>query len=344
MPAAVKLREDYSAEALRGLARRSKDANQSRRLLSLAAVLEGMERGEAARIGGMDRQTLRDWVHRFNERGPEGLLDHWTSGPKSRLSLDQLAQLAGIVEIGPEVKTDGVVRWRRVDLKRVISSRFGVDYHERSVGKLLRKLGFSHMSARPRHPKQDERIVESFKKTSPRPHVRMRRASVRRTASCANGRGAEHGRASRLTSVMRAPICSAPFVRRAERARRWRCPAPTPMRCNGISRRSRPASRSAPMPCCSSIAPAGTPRPTWSCPRTSRQSGFPRARPSSIRWKTSGSICGRTGSPTASSRPSTTSSMRSATPGTNSPPSPKRSHQSGCANGPTSVIAHDRWY
>ena len=116
----------------------------------------------------MDRQTLRDWVHRFNERGPEGLLDNWTSGPKSRLSPDQLAQLAAIVETGPEMKTDGVVRWRRVDLKRVISSRFGVDYHERSVGKLLRKLGFSHMSARPRHPKQDERIVESFKKTSPR--------------------------------------------------------------------------------------------------------------------------------------------------------------------------------
>jgi transposase len=140
--------------------------------LSLAAVLEGMERGEAARIGGMDRQTLRDWVHRFNERGLEGLLDHWTSGPKSRLSLDQLAQLAAIVETGPEVKTDGVVRWRRVDLKRVISSRFGVDYHERSVGKLLRKLGFSHVSARPRHPKQDERIVESFKNVWPAPSAR----------------------------------------------------------------------------------------------------------------------------------------------------------------------------
>jgi len=71
-----------------------------------------------------------------------------------------------------EVKTDGVVRWRRVDLKRVISSRFGVDYHERSIGKLLRKLGFSHMSARPRHPKQDERIVESFKNVWPAPSAR----------------------------------------------------------------------------------------------------------------------------------------------------------------------------
>ena len=107
MAAAVNLREEDSAEALRGLARGSKDANQSRRLLSLAAIRDGMERGEAARIGGMDRQTLRDWVHRFNERGPEGLLDNWTSGPKSRLSLDPLAELAAIVEIGPEGKTDG---------------------------------------------------------------------------------------------------------------------------------------------------------------------------------------------------------------------------------------------
>src|ERR1700722_882010 len=168
MSAAIGLRDDFTANDLRRLAGRAKDADQARRLLALAAVYDGMDREEAARIGGMDRQTLRDWVHRFNERGPEGLLDNWTSGPKSRLSPDQLAQLAAIVETGPEMKTDGVVRWRRVDLKRVISSRFGVDYHERSVGKLLRKLGFSHMSARPRHPKQDERIVESFKKTSPR--------------------------------------------------------------------------------------------------------------------------------------------------------------------------------
>ena len=73
MPSAVRLREDYSAEELRALARRSKDVNQSRRLLSLAAVRDGMDRGSAAKIGGMDRQTLRDWVHRFNASGPEGL-------------------------------------------------------------------------------------------------------------------------------------------------------------------------------------------------------------------------------------------------------------------------------
>jgi hypothetical protein len=79
MPSAVRLREDYSAAALRGLARRSRDVNQSRRLLSLAAVRDGTDRGAAAKIGGMDRQTLRDWVHRFNGSGPEGLVDNWTS-------------------------------------------------------------------------------------------------------------------------------------------------------------------------------------------------------------------------------------------------------------------------
>jgi transposase len=167
MPAAVRLREDYSAAALRALARRSKDVNQSRRLLSLAAVRDGMDRGSAAKIGGMDRQTLRDWVHRFNASGPDGLIDNWTDGPKPRLSDEQLAELARIVEAGPDRKKDGVVRWRRIDLKRVIAERFRVDFHPRYVGKLLHKLGFSHMSARPRHPAQDERIVEAFKKISP---------------------------------------------------------------------------------------------------------------------------------------------------------------------------------
>jgi transposase len=165
MPSAIELREDYSAAELRRLAKRSKDVNQSRRLLSLAAVRDGKNRGEAARIGGMDRQTLRDWVHRFNADGPDGLLDHWTEGPKPRLTPAQLAELSEIVETGPDPKRDGVVRWRRIDLKGIIAVRFGVDYHERYVGKRLKKLGFSHMSARPRHPKPDARIVEAFKKT-----------------------------------------------------------------------------------------------------------------------------------------------------------------------------------
>jgi transposase len=184
MPSAVRLREDYSAEELRGLARRSKTVNQSRRLLSLAAVREGMDRGSAARIGGMDRQTLRDWVHRFNASGPEGLIDHWTDGPKPRLSAEQLTEFATLVEAGPDREKDGVVRWRRIDLKRVIAERFGVDFHPRYVGKLLKKLGFSHMSARPRHPAQDERIIEAFKKKLPA----RAEGSSRRTAGDDAGR------------------------------------------------------------------------------------------------------------------------------------------------------------
>ena len=172
MPSAVTLRTDFSAEDLRGLARRSKTNNQSRRLLSLAAVLDGMTRTDAARIGGMDRQTLRDWVHRFNASGPEGLIDNWTDGPKPRLSAEQLAQFATLVEAGPDRERDGVVRWRRIDLRRVIAERFGVDFHPRYVGKLLHKIGFSHMSARPRHPAQDERIVEAFKNVWPAPSAR----------------------------------------------------------------------------------------------------------------------------------------------------------------------------
>jgi transposase len=166
MPAAVSLRTDVSAGELRRLAAATKNANQSRRLLSLAAVLDGMNRTEAARIGGMDRQTLRDWVHRFNKRGPDGLRDAWSKGNPPRLSPDQQAELAQLVETGPERAVHGVVRWRRVDLQRLIAERFGVAYHKRTVGKILHQLGFSHLSARPRHPAQDAQILAAFKKTS----------------------------------------------------------------------------------------------------------------------------------------------------------------------------------
>jgi transposase len=166
MPAAVRMRTDFSAHELRRFAATTKNANQSRRLLSLAAVLDGMSRSEAARLGGMDRQTLRDWVHRFNERGPEGLKDIRSKGHPPRLSPDQQSELAQLVETGPDRAVHGVVRWRRIDLKQLIAERFGVTYHERTVGKILHQLGFSHISARPRHPAQDERVVAEFKKTS----------------------------------------------------------------------------------------------------------------------------------------------------------------------------------
>jgi len=167
MGSPIELRTDYSSARLRQLARLSKDSNQSRRLLSLAAVLDGMSRADAAKIGGMDRQTLRDWVHRFNARGLDGLVDIHAGGRQPRLTPDQKAELAQIVETGPDPATHGVVRWRRVDIQRVIKERYGVDYHERYVGTLLADLGFSRLSGRPQHPKQDERVIEMFKKTSP---------------------------------------------------------------------------------------------------------------------------------------------------------------------------------
>lgn len=166
MASAVKLRTDYSASDLRRLAAASKHASQSRRLLSLAAVLDGMDRAEAARIGGMDRQTLRDWVHRFNALGPDGLRDIRPKGHPPRLSQAQLAELAEIVETGPDRMAHGVVRWRRLDLRKVVADRFGVAYHERTIGKILKAIGFSHISARPRHPGQDPKVMEDFKKTS----------------------------------------------------------------------------------------------------------------------------------------------------------------------------------
>ncbi len=166
MSAAIGLREDYSAEDLRALARQSDDARQCRRLLALAGVAEGRSRAEAAALGGMDRQTLRDWVHRFNAEGPAGLLDRKTPGAQPKLTAEQKAELSSIVEAGPDREESGLVRWRRVDLKAVIEDRFGVVYHERSVSRLLDELGFAHLSPRPRHAAQKAEVLEDFKKTS----------------------------------------------------------------------------------------------------------------------------------------------------------------------------------
>lgn len=168
----VPLREDFDADTVRAVAARSQDGRQVRRLLSIAAVYEGKSRSEAARLGGMDRQTLRDWVHRFNEEGPEGVVDRPLPGAQVKLTAAQLKELAAVVEAGPDPEVDGVVRWRRVDLRAWIEERFDVIYHERSVSRLLKGLGFSHMSARPRHPAQDTEVLEDFKKTS---RVRWRR-------------------------------------------------------------------------------------------------------------------------------------------------------------------------
>jgi len=162
----ISLRDDFDADTCRALAKAGKDVAQSRRLLSIAAVYDGVNRADAARIGGMDRQTLRDWVHRFNAEGPDGLCNRTAPGRSCWLSDEQMRELCQVVEAGPDLQTDGIIRWRRVDLKRVIEDRFGVVYAERSISRLLAELGFSHMSARPQHPEQDRKVITAFKKTS----------------------------------------------------------------------------------------------------------------------------------------------------------------------------------
>ena len=160
-------RKELGAGDLRREARRCRDGAASRRMLALALVLEGSSREEAARHAGMDRQTLRDWVHRYNAEGLAGLRDRPRSGRRPRLTPEQEAELAAAVERGPDPDRDGVVRWRRVDLRALIEARFAVRLHERSVGKVLRRLGFTRLSVRPRHPKADEAAQAAFKKASP---------------------------------------------------------------------------------------------------------------------------------------------------------------------------------
>ncbi len=167
MPVAVPIRDDFDAPALRRFARQCRDPRQVRRLLAVAAIYDGSSRLEAARIGGMDRQTLRDWVHRFNEEGSSGLANRAGAGRPSLLSKAQKRELEEIVKAGPDLVKDGVVRWRRIDLVQAIEERFGVACSERVIGDFMAELGFSHMSVRPQHAKQDPRVIETFKKTSP---------------------------------------------------------------------------------------------------------------------------------------------------------------------------------
>lgn len=169
MSAAVTItRMDLTAAELRRAAVRSRDAKAARRMLAIALVLEDVDRKTAAESCGMDRQTLRDWVHRYNVEGLAGLLNLPGGARRRRLDAGQMAELASWVEAGPDPAVDGVVRWRRQDLGRRIEDRFGVAVHERTVGKYLSALGYRRLSVRPRHPKTDSEAQQAFKKTSPR--------------------------------------------------------------------------------------------------------------------------------------------------------------------------------
>lgn len=168
MTAALSLRKDFNADDLRRLARVSDNANQTRRLLTLAAIYEGCRRDEAAKIGGVGRQIVRDWVARFNAEGPSGLIDRKATGQPLKLKAAQRQALAARVEQGPIPAVDGVVRWRLKDLALWLYEDFGLSLDETTVSRTLKKLGFAKLSARPCHFAQNEVAIEAFKKASPR--------------------------------------------------------------------------------------------------------------------------------------------------------------------------------
>ena len=167
MSAPVALRGDFTARDLRRLAKASKDAAQSRQLLALAEIYAGGARSEAAEIGDVGLQVIRDWVLRFNAEGPAGLIDRKAPGQPSKLDDSQRQALAAIVGRGPIPAIHGVVRWRLVDLRRWIWQEFAISLDESNVSRELKALGFAKISARPRHHAQNELVVEDFKKTSP---------------------------------------------------------------------------------------------------------------------------------------------------------------------------------
>ena len=166
MGKAVPLRSDYTGEDLRRLVRDSTDSDQTRRLLALAVIYDGGRRNEAARVGGVTLQIIRDWVLRFNANGPSGLLNRWSAGPTPKLTVEHRRALVEMVERGPIQAIHGVVRWRRCDLAQELYEMFSISVEESTIGRTLRDMGYRKLTARPRHHAQNEYAVEDFKKTS----------------------------------------------------------------------------------------------------------------------------------------------------------------------------------
>ena len=172
----VALRKDFDADGLRAAARKSRDGGQARRLLALAAIDDGAKRIEAAKIGGVTRQIVRDWVMRFNAQGPDGLIDRKAPGQTPRLTDAHRAALIRMIEDGPIPAANGVVRWRLIDLCQWTFEEFRVTISPQTMSREVRALGYRKLSARPRHHAQAAGAIEDFKKTSP-PAWRKSRAS-----------------------------------------------------------------------------------------------------------------------------------------------------------------------
>jgi transposase len=170
----IPLRPDYDATRLRGIARGSEDADQVRRLLALAVIYEGSSRTEAAGVGGVTVQVVRDWVLRFNAYGPDGLIDRKAPGQSSRLHDEHRAALVSMVENGPIPAVHEVVRWRIIDLCQWLWEEYEITVSKQTLSRELRAMGYRKLSARPRHHAQKAGAVEAFKKTGPRPWRRSR--------------------------------------------------------------------------------------------------------------------------------------------------------------------------
>lgn len=176
----VPLRPDFDAVHLRVSAKGSKDAAQARRLLALAAIYNGATRTEAALIGSVTRQIVRDWVLKFNAHGPDGLIDRKPPGQPSRLDDTHRAALVRAIESGPTPAIHGVVRWRLIDLCQWLWDEFGVCVAKPTLSRELRAMGYRKLTARPRHHAQAEGAIEAFKKTSPRAWTRSRASRASR--------------------------------------------------------------------------------------------------------------------------------------------------------------------
>jgi transposase len=170
----IALRADYDAARLRGLARKTKDGPQARRLLALAAIYDGATRTQAAGIGGVTLQIVRDWVMKFNGSGPDGLIDRKAPGQPSKLKEAHRAALVTIIESGPIPAVHGVVRWRLVDLCQWIFDEFRITVSTQTLSRELRAMAYRKLSARPRHHAQAEGAIEDFKKASRRAWTRSR--------------------------------------------------------------------------------------------------------------------------------------------------------------------------
>jgi transposase len=149
-----------------------------RRLLALAAIYDGASRTQAAMIGGVTLQIVRDWVLRFNAQGPAGLIDRKAPGPPPRLSDRHRAALAAVIASGPVPAVRGVVRWRVVDLCQWVWGELAISVSEQTLGRELRTMGCRKLSARPRHHAQAEGAIEHFKKVSPPLWAKSRAAKV----------------------------------------------------------------------------------------------------------------------------------------------------------------------